>query len=214
MSFWERDYFKELSSKHCIIDYCDYLKFLKKLPDNSVSLIVTDPPYGLRFKSLYQGLARESQRILTPNGSLFIMMGEYHLLSLLNEMAKYLNHQRNIALYMEGSRAILKEKQIRNKKKDIAWFCKSNKPLIRDSIADIFVSKSKDKEYHKWGQPVNVFSYIIEKMSFKNSLVVDPFLGGGTIAEAALLLDRKFLGCDNDLLAFKRSQERITKLGY
>lgn len=65
----------------------DSLDLVKKLPDNSVNLLVTSPPYALHFKKEYgnanQGeyvswflpFAKEWYRILRPDGSLVIDIG-------------------------------------------------------------------------------------------------------------------------------------------
>ena len=39
----------------------DCLKVMKTLPDESVDLILTDPPYGMEFKSAYRKIDEKSQ---------------------------------------------------------------------------------------------------------------------------------------------------------
>jgi site-specific DNA-methyltransferase (cytosine-N4-specific) len=65
----------------------DTLKLIKDIPDNSVNLIVTSPPYGLRDKKEYGNadaevyvnwfmpFAKEFHRILTPDGSFVLNIG-------------------------------------------------------------------------------------------------------------------------------------------
>ncbi len=65
----------------------DSLDALKKLPDNSVNLVVTSPPYALHFKKEYGNadkheyvdwflpFAREIQRVLTDDGSFVLNIG-------------------------------------------------------------------------------------------------------------------------------------------
>lgn len=72
---------------NCQVVNCDSIDFLKKIPDNSISLILTDPPYHATKKKniygdtsfisdneylnwLYQ-YSLEWRRILKPNGSLY-----------------------------------------------------------------------------------------------------------------------------------------------
>ncbi len=65
----------------------DSLKVMRQIPDASVNLVVTSPPYALHFKKEYgnadQGkyiqwlipFAREIKRILTPDGSFVLNVG-------------------------------------------------------------------------------------------------------------------------------------------
>ncbi|MCI0486283.1 MAG: type II modification methylase [Blastocatellia bacterium] len=57
--------------------------------------------------------------------------------------------------------------------------------------------------FHKyWGKkPTECLSFLIERLSEPNDLVVDPFLGFGLIAREAVLRDRRFIGCDVNPIA-------------
>jgi DNA modification methylase len=65
---------------------------IKKIPDNSVSLVITDPPYGIKYQNLYTHqkfdiidgdekpfsylqIAREFYRVLKDNSCIFIYTG-------------------------------------------------------------------------------------------------------------------------------------------
>ena len=65
--------------------------------------------------------------------------------------------------------------------------------------------------YHPTQKPVELMSDLIEKHSNPGDLVVDPFVGGGTTAVAALDTDRRFVGCDTDSHYIKTAKERIKK---
>ena len=47
----------------------------KEIPDNSIDLIFTDPPYGKEYLPLYQELAKLAVRVLKPGGSLVFFVG-------------------------------------------------------------------------------------------------------------------------------------------
>ena len=46
-----------------------------EIPDNSIDLIFTDPPYGEEYLPLYQELAKLAVRVLKPGGSLVFLVG-------------------------------------------------------------------------------------------------------------------------------------------
>src|SRR5208337_2714027 len=65
----------------------DSLEFLRELPDNSISLVLTSPPYALHFKKEYGNkdkhvyvdwllpFAREIRRVLKDDGSFVLNIG-------------------------------------------------------------------------------------------------------------------------------------------
>jgi hypothetical protein len=57
----------------------DSFEYTKDLPDNSIDLIFTDPPYGLGTIPLYRELAKIAARLLKPGGSLVTYLGQYAL---------------------------------------------------------------------------------------------------------------------------------------
>lgn len=54
------------------------------------------------------------------------------------------------------------------------------------------------KRIHPTQKPLDLFRELIRKHSSPGDLVIDPFLGSGTTAVAALEEDRQFAGCDID----------------
>ena len=58
----------------------DCLNILKGLPNESVDLILTDPPYNIGYAKWdsfenIEEISREFKRILKPNGSIFLFAG-------------------------------------------------------------------------------------------------------------------------------------------
>ena len=68
------------------------------------------------------------------------------------------------------------------------------------------------KRIHPTQKPLELFREIIKKHSNPGDLVVDPFLGGGTTALAALEEGRRFAGCDIDPGYVEASKQRIEHL--
>jgi len=76
-------YKTELGALYC----ADSLEFMRQLPDDSVDLVVTSPPYALHFKKEYGNasqqeyiawflpFAREIKRIIKPSGSFVLNIG-------------------------------------------------------------------------------------------------------------------------------------------
>ena len=84
---------------------------------------------------------------------------------------------------------------------------KDNKPKQR--IVNIFREtrvKKKDQKGHPTQKSLDICRRIIKGLTPKNSLVVDPFCGSGTILVAAKTLGRRYLGCDIDEKYVKLAQ--------
>ena len=64
---------------------------------------------------------------------------------------------------------------------------------------------------HPTEKPVEVVSRLIRASSSKNEIVLDPFLGSGTTAIAAIGLGRRFIGIEQDVKYIEMAKKRIKK---
>ena len=72
--------------------------------------------------------------------------------------------------------------------------------------------KTKDengKNLHDTEKPIELMKILIENSSQPNDVVLDPFMGIGTTALAALSVGRDFIGIELDDNYFKISEKRI-----
>jgi site-specific DNA-methyltransferase (adenine-specific) len=54
------------------------------------------------------------------------------------------------------------------------------------------------KEWHAWGQPLAQAAALIDFLTDPQDLVIDPFVGGGTVLRAAKDLGRRAIGIEVD----------------
>jgi 16S rRNA G966 N2-methylase RsmD len=188
----------------------------KQIPDNSIDLIFTDPPYATKDLPLYAELAKLAARVLKPGGNLVTYSGHYCL----PQVFDYLEHSNlkyihQIIVQHSGQREILFAYNIGVKYKPLLWFVKgANSPYSSGStsyIEDVIPSEPVGKEFHKWEQSTVEAEYMISKLTVENQAVLDPFLGGGTTAIAALKLNRKFIGIEIDEDSYNIAKGRIAK---
>jgi DNA modification methylase len=72
---------------------------------------------------------------------------------------------------------------------------------------------SKRKLFHEWAQSSTEARSVISKMTVENQIVLDPMMGSGTTGDAALQLNRKFVGIEIDPKSFAIAKSRLlTKL--
>ena len=76
---------------------------------------------------------------------------------------------------------------------------------------DLIRDNSKEKEWHDWQQPLEVFERLIRYFSDPGDRVVDPLGGGFTTAEACLRLGRRCVSCDVDADCVGKGLERLRR---
>ena len=73
------------------------------------------------------------------------------------------------------------------------------------------IKDSSGKYLHPTQKPVKVLKKIIEIASNENSVVLDCFNGVGSTGDAALSLNRRYIGIEIDLNYYAASIERLKK---
>ena len=90
---------------------------------------------------------------------------------------------------------------------------KGGKPTFHDQydrgVYELPIPRHNGKRQHPTQKPEELFAELVCKHSNPGDLVVDPFLGAGTTAMAALKNGRRFTGCDIDERYVQISRERV-----
>ena len=191
----------------------DLLEKGKEIPDNSIDLIFTDPPYDEASLPLYKNLGILAARVLKPGGSLVSIIGHFALIKsakLIEESG--LKYIHIMAIIHGGGSSMLFPYHIRVKWKPVLWYVKGTKPNTTNIIEDIINSTPPDKALHEWAQSQVEAEHIIKGLTVgENQVVLDPFMGAGTFGIAALKLNRKFIGIEIDPKWFRVAEANITK---
>ena len=185
------------------------------LPDESVDLIFTDPPYSKDYLPLYEWLGAEAERILRPSGFLLLMCGGSYLNQVFRALdLSGLEYFWKYEMLMQGKnggvirpRGNAKVPIISRSKPIIAYTKDGGFP--RTGTLGVWTSSGADKRFHHWGQDVGSARYFIDCFSAEGDLICDPMVGGGTTAVACQLINRRFVGFDLDMEACRTSQDRI-----
>lgn len=64
---------------------------------------------------------------------------------------------------------------------------------------------------HPTPKPIELCSYLIQLSTVEGAIVLDPFLGSGTTAIAAILSNRHFIGVEANQEYIALANERISK---
>ena len=215
----------------------DCLERMKEIADNSVDLVLTDPPYNIARKNNFHTMGRAGidfgewdkgfdlftyidslPRICTPNASVIIF-----------------NDWKNIgaiAEYAEGKGFVVKDM--------LRWIKSNPMPRNRDRryITDyecavwltmpkakwVFnrqlenyqrpefkgsLTPSSEKTEHTTQKPIWLMEDILKIHSNEGHTILDPFMGSGTTGVACKNLNRNFIGIELDETYFDIAKKRI-----
>ena len=217
---------------------------MKELPNNSIHLMITSPPYNVtkeydedlsldEYLTMLKRVFAETYRVLVNGGRACINianLGRKPYIPLSDYVSKIMIE---IGYNMRGEIIWNKAASAGSSTAWGSWQSASN-PTLRDVHEYILVFskgdykrnlKNHQKEYKKntisrdnfmewtksiWSMgtesakkighpapfPVELPRRLIELYSFTNDIILDPFMGSGTTAVAALRLERNFIGYD------------------
>ena len=80
----------------------DCIKKMQSMPDNSIDLIVTDPPYNNEnIENFYKSILAESKRLLTKEGTLWLFYNIEDIKEVLSliKTSDFINHLENASIF-------------------------------------------------------------------------------------------------------------------
>lgn len=191
----------------------DFRKIGDCIPDESVDLIFTDPPYDRKAIELYDSLGEFAARVLRPGGSLVAYVGQIQLPDAVADLSRHLRYWWTCSCYHSGPTLLrMNEYGIVNGWKPMLWFVKETRGDKQTFINDV-ATGSREKSHHDWQQSEAEARYFIELLTDPDGFVVDPFCGGGTTPAACIALGRKWSAFEIDAGQHALASSRIHEAG-
>lgn len=181
-----------------------------ELESNSIDAIITDPPYALEFISEYKNLSEYANRVLKPNAPCLVMCGQSWLGDVLTALSSNLNYVWTLAYFSPGKSTQVFSRKIKSNWKPVIFLVNGENQC--EHIGDYINSGKYDKRFHDWGQTEEGMAQLVERFTVKGDIVLDPFCGAGTTGVAAINMERRFIGIDNDEYSIKQTGERLKKI--
>lgn len=216
----------------------DCMGVMRSIADNSIDLIVTDPPYrvtthGTSFnhgmfenKATNQGMvfehndisvseyAPEFFRVLKDGSHCYVMCNHVNLQSMLNTFTEVGFHFIKSLIWDKGNKIM--GTYYMSQFEYILFFRKGQGVPINDcgtsdilSIPNIKMKRNDGTNFHDTEKPVALWDVLISNSSKENELVLDPFMGIGGSAVSAKKLNRRFIGCEIDTMYYEVAVSRV-----
>lgn len=184
------------------------------IPDNSVDLIFTDPPYEEKSVPIYGDLSCFANNVLKPGGCCLAYVGIAFLPEALSEMKKHLSYNWTCCASHRNGGAPYHALKIHNHWKPILWFYKPPRKVYWSMFGDITTGGGKkEKDLHDWQQPIAEAEHFIRFLTSEGQTVLDPMCGSGTTLLAAQQLGRLPMGIEINPDTANNARGRIQRGG-
>lgn len=204
----------------------DCLELMKDIPDGSIDLILTDPPYGINFQSNFRkerfqkikndnfidtSFLDEAKRVLKDTGAIYCFTRWDVYPCWQHEISKRFKIKNCIVWYKKGGGlGDLKRAYIYNH--EFIIYAINREAVLRGKHrSDVFeFSKDRSNKYnHPTQKPVKLMEEIISKSSDMGDTVLDCFMGLGSTGVACVNTNRNFIGIELDENYFNIAKNRI-----
>ena len=197
----------------------DFRELGALLPDRSVHLLLTDPPYLRDAVNLYLHLAILAKRVVIPGGYVVVYGAVVFVPQHLHLLSLYLDFVcLHILLHHGASPRLFRFKTFSDYKP--VYIYNTNYTVRREPnewIGTVVYRSAVDesssaKRFHRWGQILSYPQTIISAYTHPGEIVFDPMVGGGTVPVAALSLNRRYIGFDIDEKSVETTRRRLREV--
>ena len=209
------------------------LEIMKGISDNSIDLIVTDPPYLINYKTsrrknknhdfcteiknddnpeLIEKYINECYRIMKEDTAMYIFCNHNKVDFFKQTLEKANFKIKNMIIWVKNNWTAGDLKAAFGKQYEIIFLVNKGRAMFKGKrITDIweFNRVSGKDLVHQNQKPVGLLEQMILKHSDKGQVVFDGFMGSGSTGVACVNTNRKFIGIELDKKYFDIAEKRI-----
>ncbi len=194
----------------------DCLEKVKEIPDKSIDLVWTDPPYGKSFlideewAKWFQPVCNDIFRVLKDNSAAYFFIGfnpRYYSAAIKSGFTVKANLIWVKSNFGLGFHFKKQYGQI--------LLCFKGAPLKPDvEINEVICEKKvgRGAMRHNCQKPVNLIKKLIPQYSKEGDTVLDPFMGSGPTGMACKELNRNFIGIEINPVYYEIAKKRISDI--
>src|SRR6266516_4910703 len=187
----------------------DCREVMATLPDESIDLLLTDPPTGgPEALRVVDDVLRCAITKLKPNSHAYIFVPTWEMFAEIAPLVERYFDLRNALLWVknppevgEGSYAGLQGV--------ILFAHKGRRHLNGGRDGNVLYFDPVPAPRHPQEKPLALLRYLIEKSTQGKEVVLDPFMGSGSTCVAARDAGRRYVGMEIDRQWYEESQRRL-----
>ena len=192
----------------------DCLDGLKQLEDNSVDLVIADPPYGISFQSNHRNekhleiigddkfpveIVKECFRVARKAVYIFCRWDNIY------ELPK----PKSIISWVKNNWSMGDLQHEHGRQWEAICFYPQEEHEFVKRIPDVIHCDRTGNELHPTQKPVKLIRELIK--ANKGQIILDPFMGSGTTAIACKQLNKDFIGFELEKKYFDIANERLNQ---
>lgn len=210
----------------------DAVHWLQSLPNESIDLVITDPPYESLEKHRAIGTTTRLKNSKSSSNAWFEIFPNARFEELLKEIYRVLKKNSHFYLFCDQETAFVIKPvaeaagfkfwkpliwdkvrigmgyHYRARYEFILFFEKGKRKINDLSIPDV-LSVPRVVNGYPTEKPVELSEILISQSSLEGELVCDPFMGSCFVGKSALELGRNFIGNDLSEEAFEIAKEGL-----
>lgn len=231
------------------IENTDCLTLMKKIDDDSIDLILTDPPYNLglfaksraanlqnmrenffvaagwddmdfdTWKDSMNTFFEQAARVSKKGASMIMFMSILKIETIIEIAQKHGFYYKTTGIWHKTN-PMPRNMNLHFINSTEPWLyfvygvktgCFNNDGKALHDYIETSITPKREKIHgsHPTQKPLELIKYFINVLSNEGDTVLDPFMGSGTTAEAAQLLNRHFIGSEIDENYFKIVENRV-----
>jgi len=177
----------------------DCMEVLSELGEGFADCVITDPPYPQEFQKCWDVFIDLVPKAMRDGSFLVTLLGHYQLPLVMDRLSRNLDYYW-CAVTLNNNCPIMHGFKVKVNWKPALIFKKGNavpRKIWRDRFGiNGLHGFSEAKAAHEWGQPTSFFVEPIEAFTDEGGVILDPFLGGGSVLRAAKDMGRRAIGIE------------------
>lgn len=211
----------------------DCIEVMKTIEDNSVDLVVTDPPYKMtkqgkscRPNYMKSGMGEDLFNGELPNTTEWMELcfdklkddSHFYVFTNINSLPDFLNTAKECGFKLHNIISMIKDTKMPNR-----WYLKYTELVLffrKGKAKPINDMTSRDYEFVETPtlkngkiyisqKPLSFIEKLITNSSKENDTILDPFMGSATSGIACKNTNRKFIGIELNPLSYADAMVRV-----
>jgi site-specific DNA-methyltransferase (adenine-specific) len=197
---WPEDFINQIITGDC-------LEIMKQIPDKSIDLVLTDPPYGIDIANKgtvgvevlakLQDYGSSDWDKSTPTKEYFDEMLRISKMAIIFGGNYFTDKLPKNKCWICWDKQI--PKNFTKAQMELAWTNSTTYSRIYSSLWNGMIRNrdyGDEFRFHPTQKSIQIMAYILNDFSKENDLIIDPYMGSGTTLVAAKSLGRRYIGIE------------------